>query len=48
MALADTRGKLLAQAMAPVDAGPDEFEKIVRDELSDFAALARAVGLKME
>ena len=48
MALADTRGKLLAQAMAPVDAGPDEFEKIVKDELRDFAALARAVGLKME
>ncbi len=48
MALPDVRQKILSQALDPVVAGPDEFERIVREELRDFAALARAVGLKME
>ena len=48
MVLPDTRGKLLAQAMDPVVAGPDEFDKIVRDELRDFASLAKAIGLKID
>lgn len=48
MVLPDTRAKLLAQAMDPVVAGPDEFDKIVRDELRDFASLAKAIGLKIE
>ena len=48
MLLPDTRARLLAQAMEPVVAGPDEFDRIVRDELRDFANLAKAVGLKIE
>ncbi len=48
MALPDVRQKILAQALDPVLAGPDEFDRIVREELRDFAALAKAVGLKME
>lgn len=48
MVLPDTRARLLAQAMEPVVAGPDEFDRIVRDELRDFANLAKAVGLKIE
>ena len=39
---------LLAQALEPLVVGPDEFDKLVRDELRDFAALAKAVGLKIE
>lgn len=48
MALPDVRQKITAQALDPVLAGPDEFDRIVKDELRDFAALAKAVGLKME
>ena len=48
MAVADVRQKILSQALDPVVAGPDEFERIVKEELRDFAALAKAVGLKME
>jgi tripartite-type tricarboxylate transporter receptor subunit TctC len=48
MALPDVRQKIIAQALDPVLAGPDEFDRIVKEELRDFAALAKAVGLKME
>jgi tripartite-type tricarboxylate transporter receptor subunit TctC len=48
LAMPDIRQKLLAQALDPLVVGPDEFDKIVRDELRDFAALAKAVGLKIE
>lgn len=48
MALPEVRKSLQTQALEPVVAGPDEFERIVRDELRDFAALAKSVGLKME
>ena len=48
MAIPDVRQKILSQALDPVVAGPDEFERIVREELREFAALAKAVGLKME
>jgi tripartite-type tricarboxylate transporter receptor subunit TctC len=48
MALPDVRQKITAQALDPVLAGPDEFDRIVKEELRDFAALAKAVGLKME
>ena len=48
MAMPEVRQKILAQALDPVDAGPDEFDRIVKEELRDYAALAKAVGLKME
>lgn len=48
MDLAETREKMGALALEPVVAGPDEFEKIVRAELKDFADLARAVDLKSQ
>jgi tripartite-type tricarboxylate transporter receptor subunit TctC len=48
LSMPDIRQKLLAQALDPLVVGPDEFDKIVRDELRDFAALAKAVGLKIE
>ena len=48
LVMPDIRQKLLAQALDPLAVGPDEFDKIVRDELRDFAALAKAVGLKIE
>ncbi len=48
MAMPEVRQKILAQALDPVEAGPDEFDRIVKEELRDYAALAKAVGLKME
>ena len=48
MDLAETREKMGALALEPVVAGPDEFEKIVRAELKDFADLARSVDLKSQ
>lgn len=38
--------KLLQQAGEPVNVGPDEFAKIVRDEIRDFTGLAKALNLK--
>ena len=48
MAMPEVREKIVAQALDPVNAGPDEFDQIVRDELKDFAALAKSMGLKIE
>jgi tripartite-type tricarboxylate transporter receptor subunit TctC len=38
--------RLLQQAGDPVSVGPDEFAKIVRDEIRDFTALAKSLNLK--
>ena len=48
MAMPDVREKIVVQALDPVNAGPDEFDQIVRDELKAFAALAKAMNLKMD
>ena len=46
IAIPDNHQKLLLQAGDPVSIGPEEFDKIVKDEISDFTALAKAVNLK--
>ena len=48
MAMPEVREKIVAQALDPVNAGPDEFDQIVREELKDFAALAKSLGLKID
>ena len=47
IAIPENHEKLLMQAGMPVSIGPDEFDKLVKDEIRDFTALAKAVDLKM-
>lgn len=47
IAVPENHDKLLMQAGIPVSIGPDEFDRIVKDEIRDFTALAKAVNLKM-
>lgn len=42
-----TREKLEKQAGEPVSIGPQAFNAIIRDEITDFTALAKALNLKM-
>ena len=41
------REKLLAQAGEPAAIGPVQFNAIIKEEIEDFTALARAMNLKM-
>jgi len=41
------REKLLAQAGEPAAIGPTQFNAIIKEEIEDFTALARAMNLKM-
>ena len=41
------REKLLAQAGEPAAIGPAQFNAIIKEEIDDFTALARAMNLKM-
>ncbi len=41
------REKLLAQAGEPAAIGPTQFNTIIKDEIDDFTALAKAMNLKM-
>jgi len=46
VAVPANQDRLLAQAGEPVSVGPDEFGRIVRDEIREFTALARSMNLK--
>lgn len=46
VALPAHQERLLAQAGEPVSVGPEEFDRLVKDEIREFTALARSMNLK--